>query len=127
MKWLLPCLLSIVTIPAGACPNLAGHYSRQWDDGVVYYTVRQTNCGRVEIENTSLYVHRVLTFIFIPDGKPHGKGVPISLWVNDRLQIGQPTDGAYYFVDSAGNLHWSDGKTYPQCKGRCELVADKMK
>ena len=81
MKWLLPCLLSIVTIPARACPNLAGRYSLQWDDGVVYYTVRQTNCGRVEIENASLYVHRVLTFIFIPDGRPHGKGMPISLWV----------------------------------------------
>lgn len=106
MKWPILFLLAFIPIPSRACPNLAGRYSRQFDDGVVYYTVRQTNCGRVEIENTSLYVHRVLTFIFIPDGRPHGKGMPISRWVNDRLQIGQPADGAYYFVDSSGNLHW---------------------
>lgn len=127
MKLLLLCLLSFVPAPVRACPNLAVRFSRQWDDGVVYYTIRQTNCGRVEIENKSGYVHSVLTFVFIPDGKPHGQGVRISRWADDRLQIGEPAAGAYYFVDSSGKLHWSDGETYPQYKGRCEWVADKMK
>jgi hypothetical protein len=36
-----------VAVSASACPNLAGHYLLQGDDGVVRYTVRQKGCERV--------------------------------------------------------------------------------
>jgi len=39
-----------VAASASACPNLAGHYLLQGEDGVVRYTVRQKGCERVEIE-----------------------------------------------------------------------------
>ena len=45
-----------VSTSASACPNLAGHYLLQGEDGVVRYTVRQKGCERVEIDRTSTYL-----------------------------------------------------------------------
>jgi len=67
------------------------------------------------------------TKVLIPDGKPHGKSVPISRWVGDKLQIGEASAHVYYAIDSSGNLHMSDGRTYPQCKGPCDDVANRAK
>jgi hypothetical protein len=114
----------------GACPNLAGQYSLQGEDGVVYYTVRQNGCERVEIDRKNNYLGEVSTeptYAFIPDGKAHGKDIPVSHWVGDKLQIGEASEHVYYSVDSSGNLHMSDGRTYPQCEGPCDDVATRDK
>ena len=56
---------------AYACPNLAGHYRLQGEDGVVRHTVRQRGCDRVEIDTTATYLGKtsaVETQVFI--GEP---------------------------------------------------------
>jgi hypothetical protein len=116
------------SVQASACPNLAGEYSIQGQDGIGYYTVRQTGCERVEIDRKGDYfgeTHTEPTHAFIPDGKDHGDTVPISRWAGGRLQIGEAYAHVYYSVDSSGNLHMSDGRTYPQCAGPCDDVAQK--
>ena len=122
-------LWCLVVAPASACPNLAGHYILQGEDGVVHYTVRQKSCDRVEIDRTATYLGKtsaIETQVFIPDGKPHGKRATISRWVGDKLQIGKIGDHVYYAIDSSQNLHMSDGRSYPQCNGPCDEVAKKV-
>jgi hypothetical protein len=113
---------------ASACPNLAGRYVLRGDEAIAYFTVRQKGCERVEIDwkNDSLgKTFAAPTKVFIPDGKAHGKGVPVSRWVGDKLQVGAESAHVYYSVDSSGNLHMSDGRTYPQCKGPCDETAKR--
>ena len=113
-----------------ACPNLAGQYTLRGEDGFAYYTVRQSGCDRVEIDRRNNYLGKIFTeptHVFIPDGKAHGKGIPISRWVGDKLQIGKESAHVYYSIDSSGNLHMSDGRTYPQCKGPCDETAKREK
>jgi hypothetical protein len=96
---------------------MALHYILQGEDGVVHYAVRQKGCD-VEINRTATYAGKtsaVETQVFIPDGKPHGKGPTITRWVGDKPQIGQVADHFYYGIDSSRNLHMSDGGSYPQC------------
>jgi hypothetical protein len=125
----IPFVLCLIVAPANACPNLAGHYMLRGQDGVVDYTVRQKACDRVEIDRTATYLGKksaLETQVFIPDGKPHGKRGTISRWVGDKLQIGQAADHVYFGTDSAGDLHMSDGRSYPQCShGPCDEVAKK--
>lgn len=126
---LIPFILCLIGAPASACPDLAGHYMLRGEDGVVDFTVRQKACDRVEIDRTARYFGKtsaVETQVFIPDGKPHGKRGTTSRWVGDELQIGQVADHVYYGVDSSRNLHMSDGRSYPQCKGPCDEVAEKV-
>jgi hypothetical protein len=121
-------LWSLVVAPVSACPNLAGRYTLRGDEGIAYYTVRQNGCSRVEINwsNHSLGKRFAApTQVFIPDGKAHRKGIPVSRWVGDKLQIGAESAHVYYSVDSSGNLHMSDGRTYPQCKGPCDEIAKR--
>lgn len=120
--------LLLMAAPAGACPNLAGRYLLHGEDGVVHYSVRQKGCDRVEIDRTATYLGKtsaVETQVFIPDGKPHGKRGSISRWVGDKLQIGSTADHVYYGIDSSRNLHMSDGRSYPQCNGPCDELAEK--
>ena len=115
---------------ATACPNLAGRYTLRGEDGIVYYTVRQNGCDRVEIDRKNIYLGNVFegpNQVFIPDGKAHGKGIPISRWAADKLQIGEESAHIYYSVDSSGDLHMSDGRTYPQCQGPCDETAKREK
>jgi hypothetical protein len=122
--------LCFIAGPASACPNLAGRYLLRGEDGVVHYVVRQNGCAQVEISRTASYLDKtspVETQIFIPDGKPHGKARTISSWVADKLQIGPTANHVYYGIDSAGNLHMSDGRSYPQCSGPCDEVAENEK
>jgi len=114
-------LCTFVARPASACPNLAGHYARQWEDGTVDYFVSQTGCGRVEVKMSN-----GIRQVFIPDGKAHGKDIPVCQWAGEQLRIGHPTAHTYYLVDSAGDLHFSDGRTYPQCNGPCDWVAKRV-
>jgi hypothetical protein len=117
-----------VAASASACPNLAGHYLLQGEDGIVRYTVRQKGCERVEIDRAATYLgktSKVETQEFIVDGKPHGKLGTISRWVGDKLQIGPTANHVYYGTDSARNLHMSDGGSYPQCNGPCDEVAER--
>ena len=117
-----------VAASASACPNLAGHYLLQGEDGVVRYTVRQKGCERVEIDRAATYLgktSKVETQEFIVDGKPHGKLGTVSRWVGDKLQIGPTANHVYYGTDSARNLHMSDGRSYPQCNGPCDEVAER--
>ena len=76
-------------VSASACPNLAGHYLFQGEDGIVRYTVRQKVCERVEIDRASTYLDKaskVETQEFIVDGKPHEKlGTACKLRGNDGL------------------------------------------
>lgn len=86
---------------------------------IAYYTVRQNGCDRVEIDRQNKHLGKMFaepTRVFIPDGKAHGKGIPISRWVDEKLEVGEVSAHVYYSVDSSGNLHMSDGRTYPQCK-----------
>ena len=109
-----------VAASASACPNLAGHYLLQGEDGVVRYTVRQKGCERVEIDRAATYLgktSKVETQEFIVDGKPHGKLGTVSRWVGDKLQIGPTANHVYYGTDSARNLHMSDGRSYPNATG----------
>ena len=113
---------------ASACPNLAGHYRLQGEDGDVRYTVRQKGCGRVEIDSTATYLGEtsaVETQVLIVDGKPHGKTGTVSHWVGNSLQIGPTENHVYYRIDASRNLHMSDGRSYPQCNGPCDEVADR--
>jgi hypothetical protein len=113
---------------ASGCPNLAGHYLLPGEDGGVRYTVRQKGCERVEIDKAATYLgktSKVETQEFIVDGKPHGKLETVSRWLGDRLQIGPTTNHMYYGTDSARNLHMSDGRSYPQCDGPCDEVAQR--
>ena len=118
---------SFVTASASACPNLAGHYLLQGEDGVVRYTVRQKGCDRVEIDRAATYLgkaSKIETQEFIVDGKPHGKTGTINHWVGNRLQIGPTANHVSYGMDSSRNLHMSDGQSYPQCNGPCDEVAE---
>ena len=124
--WAVCC--SLVAASASACPNLAGRYTLRGEDGFASYTVRQNGCNRVEIDRENNYLGKISaepTHVFIPDGKAHGKGIQISRSAGDRLQIGQESAHVYYSLDSSGNLHMSDGRTYPQCKGPCEDIAKR--
>jgi hypothetical protein len=88
--WAVCC--SLIAASASACPNLAGRYTLRGEDGFVSYTVRQNGCDRVAIDRKNNYLGKISaepTHVFIPDGRTHGKGIPISRWVGDRLQIGQ--------------------------------------
>jgi hypothetical protein len=119
------CLFAAST---GACPNLAGHYLLRSEDGGVRYTVRQKGCKQVEIDRASTYLgktSKVETQEFIVDGRPHGKLGTISRWVGDKLQIGPTANHVYYGTDPARNLHMSDGRSYPQCNGPCDEVAER--
>lgn len=122
-------MLTLTASQADACPNLSGRFDRQYDDGIVHFTVRQKGCERVEIDNASTYEGKasISTEVFIPDGKPHGNGVRVSRWNGNRLQIGEKTSLVYYAIDAAGDLHFSDGRYYPQCKGPCDEVAAKLR
>jgi hypothetical protein len=123
MKLILTlCFCAVVVVSANACPNLAGHYARQWEDGIVDYVLSKSGCSRVEVKMSN-----GLTQVFVPDGKTHGKNIPISQWAGEKLQIGGPNAHNYYLLDSAGKLHFSDGRTYPQCNGPCDWVADRLK
>lgn len=118
----------LLTASARACPNLSGHYVLQGEDGEVHYTVIQQGCDRVEIQRTDTYLGEksaVETQVFIVDGKPHGKAGTINHWVGDRLQIGPTANHVYYGIDSSRNLHMSDGRSYPQCNGPCDEVAER--
>jgi len=82
---------SFVAASASACPNLAGQYLLEGEDGAVRYTVRQKGCQRVEIDRVATYLgknSRLETQVFIVDGKPHGKLGTVSHWAGDKLQIG---------------------------------------
>jgi hypothetical protein len=92
------------------------------------YRAPQELC-RVEIDRAATCLGKtstVETEVFIPDGKPHGKHATISRWVGDKLQIGKVADHVYYGIDSSRNLHMSDGRSYPQCNGPCDEVAEKV-
>ena len=118
----------LVAASTSACPNLAGHYLLQGEDGDVRYTVRQKGCGRVEIDRAATYLgktSKVETQEFIVDGKPHGKLGMVSQWVGEKLEIGPTANHVYYGTDSARNLHMSGGGSYPQCKGTCDEVAER--
>jgi hypothetical protein len=67
----------------------------------------------------------VETQVFIVDGKPHGKTATINHWVGNRVQIGAAADHVYYEIDSSRNLHMSDGRSYRQCNGPCDEVAER--
>ena len=126
LVWAFCC--SLLAASASACPNLGGRYTLRGEDGFASCTVRQNGCDRVEIDRKNNYLGKICaepTHVFIPDGKAHGKGIPISRWVGDRLQIGQEFAHIYYSLDSSGNLHMSDGRTYPQCKGPCDDIAKR--
>jgi len=113
---------------SSACPNLSGHYLLQGEDGTVRYTVRQLGCERVEIARINTYLGKesaVETEVFIVDGKPHGNAGTINHWVGNRLQIGPAAKHIYYGTDSSRNLHMSDGRSYPQCDGPCDEVAQR--
>ena len=118
----------LIPATSSACPNLSGHYILQGEDGFVRYTVRQRGCDRVEIDRTATYLGKnsaVETQEFIVDGKPHGKTGTINHWVGNRLQIGPAANHVYYGTDSSRNLHMSDGRSYPQCNGPCDEVAER--
>jgi hypothetical protein len=120
--------LCLVVGSASACPNLSGHYVLRGEDGDVHYTVRRLGCSRVAVDRTATYLGKtsaVETQVFIVDGKPHGKSGTINHWVGNRLQIGPTADHVYYGMDSSRNLHMSDGRSYPQCNGPCDEVAEK--
>ena len=120
--------LCLVAASASACPNLSGYYVLQGEDGDVRYTVRQRGCDRVEIDRINTYLGKesvVETEVFIVDGKPHGKTGTINHWVDNRLQIGPTANHVYYGTDSSRNLHMSDGRSYPQCNGPCDEVAER--
>lgn len=122
--------LCLIVIPASACPNLSGHYVIKGEDGSVNYTVIQNGCDKVEIRRTNTYLDQAPateTLIFIVDGKPHGKPATANRWVGNRLEIGPAADHVYYEIDSSGNLHMSDGRSYPQCNGPCDEVAKRTK
>jgi len=129
MKLLLIIFAScLITASASACPNLSGHYVLQGEDGIVRYTVNQRGCDRVEIRSTATYLGEtsaVKTQVFIVDGKPHGKAGTVNHWVGTRLQIGPTANHVYYGMDSSRNLHMSDGRSYPQCNGPCDEVAER--
>jgi len=120
--------LCLFAASASACPNLSGHYVLQGEDGRVHYAVRQRGCDRVELDRTDAYLGKtsaVETQVFIVDGKPHGKTGTINHWVGNRLQIGPTANHVYYGMDSSRNLHMSDGRSYPQCNGPCDEVAER--
>jgi hypothetical protein len=120
--------LCLIAASANACPNLSGHYVLQGEDGAVQYAVRQGGCDRVEIDRTATYLGKtsaVETQVFIVDGKPHGKTGTINHWVGNRLRIGPTANHVYYGMDSSRNLHMSDGRSYPQCHGTCDEVAER--
>jgi hypothetical protein len=120
--------LCFFAVSASACPNLSGHYLLQGEDGAVRYTVRQRGCDRVEIDRVDTYLGKesvVETKVFIVDGKPHGKTGTINHWVGSRLQIGPTANNVYYGTDSSRNLHMNDGRSYPQCNGPCDEVAER--
>jgi hypothetical protein len=120
--------LCFFAVSASACPNLSGHYLLQGEDGTVHYTVRQRGCDRVEIDRIDTYLGKesvVETKVFIVDGKPHGKTGTINHWVGSRLQIGPTANNVYYGTDSSRNLHMNDGRSYPQCNGPCDEVAER--
>ena len=120
--------LFLITGSASACPNLSGNYVLEGEDGVVHYTVTQQGCDRVEIHRTNTYLGEnsaVETQVFIVDGKPHGKAGTINHWVGSKLQIGPTENHVYYGIDSSRNLHMSDGRSYPQCNGPCDEVAER--
>lgn len=120
--------LCVITASASACPNLSGRYTLEGEDGVTRYTVIQHGCDRVEIHRTDAYPGEnstVETQMFIVDGKPHGKAGTINHWVGDRLQIGPTESHVYYRIDSSRNLHISDGRSYPQCHGPCDEIAER--
>src|ERR1700739_1064145 len=90
--------LWLIAAPVNACPNLAGRYLLQGEDGVVSYMVRQNGCDRAEEDRTATSLGKtsaVDTQVFIPDGKPHGKRASFSCWVGDKLQIGSTGDHVY--------------------------------
>jgi len=120
--------LCLTAASASACPNLSGHYELQGEDGIVRYTVSQRGCDRVEIARTATYLGKtsaVETQVFIVDGKPHGETGTINHWVGNRLQIGPTANHVYYGIDSSRNLHMTDGRSYPQCNGPCDEVAER--
>lgn len=113
---------------ASACPNLAGRYLRQGEDGILSYTVRQKGCERVEIDSETTYLGKISrheTQVFVVDGKPHGRLGVVSRWVSDELQIGPAANHAYYRTDPSRNLHKSYARTYPQCNGPCDEVVQR--
>ena len=115
-------------ISLALCPNLSGHYVLQGEDGVVRYSVSQRGCDRVEIARTAMYLGKtsaVETQVFIVDGKPHRKTGTVNHWGGNRLQIGPTPNHVYYGIDSSRNLHMSDGRSYPQCNGPCDEVAER--
>ena len=127
---LITAALCLITTSASACPNLSGHYVLQGEDGSVDYTVIQKSCNRVEIHRTNTYLGETSaaeTQVFIVDGKPHGKSGTINHWVGNKLQIGAPAEHVYYGIDSSRNLHMSDGRSYSQCDGPCDEVAERTK
>jgi hypothetical protein len=118
----------LIAASARACPNLSGHYVLQGEDGAAEYAVSQRGCDRVEIDRTATYLGKtsaVETQVFIVVGKPHGKTGTINYWVRNRLQIGPTANHVYYGTDSSRNLHMSDGRSYPQCHGPCDEVAER--
>jgi hypothetical protein len=50
MLSLLLLLVQVASNPQIACPNLAGRYVIQGEDGRVYITIVQTHCNRIAIE-----------------------------------------------------------------------------
>jgi hypothetical protein len=125
---LIAFVLCLVAASASACPNLSGHYVLQGEDGNVHFKVSQQGCTRVEIDRTATYLGKtsaVETRKFTIDGKPHGKSGTVNHWVGNRLQIGPAANHVYYEVDSSRNLHMSDGRSYPQCNGPCDEVAER--
>jgi hypothetical protein len=115
---------------ASACPNLSGQYVLEGEDGSVRYTVTQQGCEHVEIRRVSTYLGKDSapeTQVFLIDGKPHGKDGTINHWVGNKLQIGPAANHVYYGIDASRNLHMSDGRSYPQCNGPCDEVAEREK
>lgn len=112
-----------------ACPNLSGRYGKQYEDGMVYFNVRQVGCEKVQINDESYYLGKQnpdTAKIFLPDGKRHSNDIPVSRWHGGRLEIWDKNSSIYYMLDSAGNLHFSDGLNYPQCKGICDEIAMRV-